>query len=66
MNMKRLWERSKAGLDNGIILTNNLILLAEINYKKISMDLKKYLYEIQVKILFSRIQKKESELVFLN
>lgn len=66
MNTKRLWERSKAGLDNGIILTNNLILLAEINYKKISMDLKKYLYEIQVKILFSRIQKKESELVFLN
>jgi len=64
--MKRLWERSKAGLDNGIILTNNLILLAEINYKKISMDLKKYLYEIKVKILFSRIQKKESELVFLN
>ena len=66
MNMKRLWERSKAGLDNGIILTNNIILLAEINYKKISMDLKKYLYEIQVKILFSRIQKKERELVSLN
>jgi len=42
MNMKRSWERSKADLDNGMILQNNVILLAEINYKKIRLDLKKY------------------------
>jgi len=32
MNMRGLWEKSKAGLDNGMNLLNNVILLAEINY----------------------------------
>lgn len=43
MNMRNLRERSKSGLDNGMILPNNVIFLLEIYYKKIrNMDLKKY------------------------
>ena len=41
--MRSLRERSKSGLDNGMITLNNAILQAEINYKKIpNKDLKKY------------------------